>query len=330
MKHIYSKAKVLLIILSCIILLSACAGNETEESTPTPDNTVPSIQSGLIGFIVFDSQKINEYMAMYGFLETAEYIGITGKLYRFKTQEELLSQTQKAIDDGCDGVVLDCSIYDYPQAITLLKQAQIPLVTVFNTSADENINIYINNTKHYADIALLFAEKIKESGQSSGKILIYSDKDSAEAAESFTSELKAYDYSYEVISYQNTAADTQGAIAELTEKLSQDSSIYGIFATNSSLTNIAVQTVEKSNGKDKIFVIGTSLTDTTIKLFEKGLFGLCVNPVNEALVTATHTLSAMLKGQAVEDKELSWHIANADTIHKYAYIRNNAKDLFGG
>ena len=79
-----------------------------------------------------------------------------------------------------------------------------------------------------------------------------------------------------------------------------------------------MQTVEKSNGKDKIFVIGTSLTDTTIKLFEKA-YSLCVNPVNEALVTATHTLNAMLKGQAVADKELSWHIANADTIHKYAY-----------
>ncbi|NLB61344.1 MAG: sugar ABC transporter substrate-binding protein [Clostridiales bacterium] len=330
MKKINSKAKVLLTILIAMLLFSACTANIGGENTPAPSATVTPTQSGLIGFIVFESQKINEYMAMHGFLETAETISKTAKLYRFNTQEEMLNQTQKAIDDSCDGVILDCSIYDYSQAVQILKDAEVPFVTLFNKSADDNINVYINNTNHYADIALVFAENIKEAGHEKGKILIYSDKDCTEVLNSFNSELTAYDFPFNTVCFEKKAEDSTAAKTELQEFLNQNPDVYAIYATNSSLTRLAMQTVEKAKATENIFVIGTSLTDTTIKLFESGLFGLCINPVNESAVVATHMLNDLINGQAVEDKVLSWHIAFSDTINKYAYIRDSAKELFGG
>ena len=76
---------------------------------PPAQTAAPAEQVPLLGFIVEDDGQMPAYMMMHGFLRTAENLGYPAKLYRAAPGAEAQEAVARALEEGCDALLIQNS-----------------------------------------------------------------------------------------------------------------------------------------------------------------------------------------------------------------------------
>lgn len=336
----------------------------SEQATPAPTlNAAPK----LIGFVIDDDGAIGSYLAMYGFLHTAEIMGYPAQLYRAAGGEGAKAAVKEAVEDGCKGLLIFNPGGVNDEAVRLAVQSGVHVVVPYDACAVEGIdaNIVADTTEYVEEVARGLSVRMTERSLKSGRILVYGN-DTAAIYEGFARVI-ANDYpQYGVDAFDRAAADEQGAIDELATYLLYNRDIKGMYVADLGLAPIAVkarskaQELFKNHGTPSptiappatsaqpgatpevtpnpgllksimITVFASGLSDENYKLFNgSDIYGLCIEPYYETAAQATMTLDKLLNGTTVPAlSRVNRPIAYAETIDKYLAIQQQVKELFG-
>ncbi|MCE5236714.1 MAG: hypothetical protein ABFC62_01370 [Clostridiaceae bacterium] len=368
------KRTVARVLIALMLLVSAgCAkepastapteppASEAVEQTPAPTgNNAPR----LIGFVIADDGAIGSYMAMYGFLHTAEILGYPAKLYRASGGEAAKNAVSEAVADGCKGLLVLNPNGVNDEAVRLAAQSGIHVIVPYDACGVEGIdaNIVADTSEYVEEVARGLSVRMTERGLKSGRILVYGNDTSAVYA-SFVEDIQAYYPQFGVTSFDRAAADDEAAIDELARFLLYNRDIKGMYVADSNLASIAVKararakSIFESSGTPSptpspsldpnvtpsptpnpallksitITVFASGLSDENYALFNgSDIYALCIEPYYEAVAQSTMTLDKLLHGDTVPAvSRVNRPIAYADTIDKYLAIQQQVKDLFG-
>ncbi|HMM30311.1 MAG TPA: hypothetical protein PKB13_00900 [Clostridia bacterium] len=370
----HKKAIVWVLTVLLLLVHTGCAQKETTstpvettaamsaEPSPSPilENSVPH----LIGFIIAGDGAIGTYMAMYGFLHTAEILGYPAKLYRATGIENAKKAVSEAVADGCKGLLVFDPSGINDEAVRLAVQSGLHVVVPYHTCSVEGIdaNIVADTSEYVEEVARGLSVRMIERSLKSGRILVYGSNTAA-IYEEFVQDIAAYYPQFGVAAFDRTAQSEQGAIDELAQFLLYNRDIKGMYVADSDLASIAVsarskaRSLLKANGTPSptpvpslapgttaaptpnpsllsdiiITVFASGLSDENYALFNgSDIYGLCIEPYYETAAQATMTLDKLINGDTVPSvSRVNRPIAYADTIDKYLAIQKQVKELFG-
>ena len=369
--------KTIVWVLTVLLLLTytGCSQKETAltpavEPTaamlaePTPSPAVENSVQHLIGFIIADDGTIGTYMAMYGFLHTAEILGYPAKLYRATGIENAKKAVSEAIADGCKGLLVFDPSGINDEAVRLAVQSGMHVVVPYHACSVDGIdaNIVADTSEYVEEVARGLSVRMIERSLKSGRILVYGSN-TAPVYEEFVQDIAAYYPQFGVVAFDRTAQSEQGAIDELAQFLLYNRDIKGMYVADSDLASIAVsarskaKSLLKANGAPSptpmpslapgttaapapnpsllsdiiITVFASGLSDENYALFNgSDIYGLCIEPYYETSAQATMTLDKLINGDTVPAvSRVNRPIAYADTIDKYLAIQKQVKELFG-
>ncbi|HWS28481.1 MAG TPA: hypothetical protein VN512_00050 [Clostridia bacterium] len=331
------------------------------EGTPEPMEAAPP---NLIGLVIADDGAIGSYMAMYGFLHTAEILGYPAKLYRAADAPAAKAAVSEAVADGCKGLLMFDPNGVNDEAVRLVVESGVRVVVPYDACAVEGIDAQIvaDTSEYVEEIARGLSVRMTERSLKSGRILVYG-RNTADIYAQFVQDVSEYYPQYSVVSFDRVAADEEAAIDELAQFLLYNRDIKGMYVSDSDLASTAVKararakSIFESEGTPSptptpsldpnaaaaptpnpsllksitITVFASGLSDENYALFnDSDIYGLCIEPYYEAAAQATMTLDKLLHGDTVPAvSRVNRPIAYADTIDKYLAIQQQVKELFG-
>lgn len=363
-----------------MITLFGCAKSaENAESNETPalDSTAVLSDAGqgesdaddfaLLGLIIDDDGSNGAYMTMYGFLHTAETLGYAAKLYRAEAGADALAAVSQASEDGVDGLMVYSPGGINDDAVSEAAKKNMFVVVPYDKCAAAGLscNVMADDTDYYDELARGLAERMTERSLKSGKIVVYG-RDPSTCLAMFEASITENYPQFDVVAFQRTSPDEQGAVDELAQFLLYNRDIKGMYVIDADSSAIAVsargkaQKLFKENGTpsptptpDPAFVteepnatIDTPnpnlLKQITITVFCNGLsddnyglfsdndiYALCIEPYYEAAAQGAMTLDELIRGQNVADVSVvNRPLVYADTADKYKAIYDQMKRMF--
>jgi ABC-type sugar transport system substrate-binding protein len=318
----------------------------------------------LIGFVIADDGAVGSYMAMYGFLHTAEILGYPAKLYRAPDASSAKAAVSEAVADGCKGLLMFSPNGVNDEAVRLAVESGVRVVVPYDACTVEGIDAQIvaDTSEYVEEVARGLSVRMTERSLKSGRILVYG-RNTADIYTQFVQDVGEYYPQFSVVSFDRTAADEESAIDELAQFILFNRDIKGMYVADSDLASIAVKartrakSIFESEGTPSptlapvlspnitaaptpnpsllktitITVFASGLSDENYALFnDSDIYGLCIEPYYEAAAQATMTLDKLLHGDTVPAvSRVNRPIAYADTIDKYLAIQQQVKELFG-
>ncbi|MEG1547751.1 MAG: hypothetical protein RR232_01670 [Clostridia bacterium] len=359
-----------LFLIAIMLAAFGCAkpsseqGNDNKE-TPIPQENANASDSrqALLGFIIDDDGSMAAYMAMYGFLRTAETLGYPAKLFRAKPGAPAQSAVQNAIDEGCTGLMVFNPGGVNDKAVKLAVDSGVNVVIPYHECAIPGINsnVVADTGEYIEELSRGLATRLTERSLKSGRILVYG-RDTAATCEQFARSIGEYYPQYTVDSFNRVAVDEEGAIEELAQYILYNRDIKGMYVADSDLASIAVtarkraQNVFSSKGAPTptpvqgtpvaapaltpnpnlltsitVTIFASGLSDENYKLFnDSDIYALCIEPYYEAATQATMYLDKLTGGDEIPERaRINRPIAYADTIDKYTAIFDRMKEMFG-
>jgi len=361
-----------------MLTLFGCAKETETAGTPEPDSTGSPVPSGpeaengdfaLLGLIIDDDGSDGAYMTMYGFLHTAETLGYAAKLYRAKAGTEALAAVAQAAEDGVDGLMVYSPGGVNDAVVSEAANKGMYVVVPYDKCAAEGLscNVVADDTDYYDELARGLAERMTERSLKSGRILVYG-RDTATCLAMFEASIAASYPQFNVVAFQRTAADDQGAVDELAQFLLYNRDIKGMYVIDADSSAVAVgartqaQKLFKDSGAPSptptpspdpsatpadpnvaaytpnpaimtqisITVFCSGLSDDNYGLFtDNNIFALCIEPYYEAAAQGTMTLDELLRGErAALTVKVNRPLVYADTAEKYKAIYDQMKRMF--
>ncbi|HWR18497.1 MAG TPA: hypothetical protein VN608_02675 [Clostridia bacterium] len=331
------------------------------EATPAPTEAAPL---NLIGFVIADDGAVGSYMAMYGFLHTAEILGYPAKLYRAANATAAKAAVSEAVADGCKGLLMFNPNGVNDEAVRLAVESGVRVVVPYDACTVEGIDAQIvaDTSEYVEEVARGLSVRMTERSLKTGRILVYG-RNTADIYAQFVQDVSEYYPQYGVVSFDATAADEEAAIDELAQFLLYNRDIKGMYVADSDLASTAVkarsraQSIFESEGTPSptiapelspnataaptpnpallktimITIFASGLSDENYALFNgSDIYGLCIEPYYEAAAQSTMTLDKLLNGDTVPAvSRVNRPIAYAATIDKYLAIQQQVKELFG-
>ncbi len=374
MKRIFS----ILLALSMLALFG-CANRTETAGSPEPALSESPVPSGaetdngedfaLLGLIIDDDGSNGAYMTMYGFLHTAETLGYAAKLYRAVNGTEALAALEQAAKDGVDGLMVYSPGGANDAAVSEAANKGMYIVVPYDKCAATGLscNVVADDTDYYDELARGLAERMTERSLKSGRILVYG-RDPATCLAMFETSIAASYPQFNVVAFQRTAVDDQGAIDELAQFLLYNRDIKGMYVIDADSSAVAVsartqtQKLFKENGAPSptpspspnpsatpadpntaiytpnpsimtqisITIFCNGLSDDNYGLFtDNDIFALCIEPYYEAAAQGTMTLDELLRGEnAASVVKVNRPLVYADTAEKYKAIYDQMKRMF--
>lgn len=345
---------------------------ETAELTQTPDtHSTPSAVAvkrapQLIGFVVFDDGSDKACMSMHGFLHMSENLGYPAKLYRAKAGADAVSAVEKAVQDGCKGLLIQDENGVNDAAVKKAVDAGVRVIVAYDRCGVDGLtsNVVADDTEYVEEVTRGIASRMTERSLKSGRILLYGASPEAIAA-SFEAAAQADCPQYKTIVFKRQAATEEEAVEELAEFLLYNRDIKGMYVSDSAHASIAVQARAKAQSRFRaegtpsplptlaptpppvgqtpeptvapglltqisITVFASGVSDENLALLNEGdIYALCIEPYYEVYAHATMALDQALAGESVAaESSVNRPIANADTIDKYLAIYRQSKEMF--
>ncbi|HOF94141.1 MAG TPA: substrate-binding domain-containing protein [Clostridia bacterium] len=379
MKSILTCLKTAGIYLLCALCLVSCAKPSAADDiapaaspTPKPEvkaNAPINVSGTLIGFVVPEAVDEALYLAMHGFLRTAENLGYPAKLFRAAQGIASVAMVEQAAREGCAGLLVWDENGTNAAAIKRANELSIPVVVPYYKSSEEGVlaNPQADLLGYTEEVALSLAQRMQERECKAGKILVYGTSPEA-AYGGFVEAVAAYYPQFNVAYFKCSNVDEQAAVDELAEHILWNRDIKGLFCTDRNGARIAVrarqaaQNLFKRNGAPEakatpkiveaaaetplpsatpvpegliksivITVAGYGFNEDTISLLRKNdINALVLEPYYDASAHAVMLLDRILNGQSVSaSSTLNMPIVRLATLEKYELIYNQAKEWFG-
>ena len=362
-----------------MLALFGCANRTETAGSPEPALSESPVPSGaetdngedfaLLGLIIDDDGSNGAYMTMYGFLHTAETLGYAAKLYRAANGTEALAALEQAAKDGVDGLMVYSPGGANDAAVSEAANKGMYIVVPYDKCAATGLscNVVADDTDYYDELARGLAERMTERSLKSGRILVYG-RDPATCLAMFETSIAASYPQFNVVAFQRTAVDDQGAIDELAQFLLYNRDIKGMYVIDADSSAVAVsartqtQKLFKENGAPSptpspspnpsatpadpntaiytpnpsimtqisITIFCNGLSDDNYGLFtDNDIFALCIEPYYEAAAQGTMTLDELLRGEnAASVVKVNRPLVYADTAEKYKAIYDQMKRMF--
>ncbi len=361
------KKALMAILVGLLLPLWACgapAQAPAETAAPTPAQTAaPAEQVPLLGFIVEDDGQMPAYMMMHGFLRTAENLGYPAKLYRAAPGEEAQEAVARALEEGCDALLIQNSGGANDGALGAAMQGGVYTAVPYDVCSLEglDVNVVADDSEYIEELARGIANRMTERGLRSGKILVYGIG-TAGVYEKIQTAIAQYYPQFQVTAYERTSQG-QAAVEELSTYLLYNRDIKGMYAVDTASAPLAVEArnqairLFRSEGTPSptpepslapgqepaptpnpglltqisITAFGCGLSDENLRLFnDNDIYGLCIEPYYEAAANATMQLDRLLLGEEAErTMRVNRPIVYGDTINKYLAIYEEVQGLFG-
>lgn len=213
----------LLVILQVVFFVGCSSGNEQEisaessavaatesqvkmsaEPTPIADFNASDY---MIGFLINDPfSTLYTEAASHGFLQQAAKLGYPAKLYAVNGEENASVIMQRAIDDGCVGVLVWAENEGMIQAVQQAENAGLRVVVPYYKMA-ENIKIDANPAIDIDDYGLetarIMCEEILLRGKKNGVIVVVGAEMEPEMVEVFDQTVRGQYSQFQVIYYED-------------------------------------------------------------------------------------------------------------------------------
>ena len=209
---------------------------DTSATTPAPYEL-----SEKLCMIIDDDGSIGAYMAMYGFLHTAEIMGYPAKLYRAKAGAESEAAVRTAADEGFGALLIFDQAGANDAAVSLAVSCGMKVVVPYYECAVPGIasNVVADTSEYVEEVCRGLAARMSERSLKSGRILLYGN-DTSVCYDSFVAAVTQYHPQYGVVSFNRTAADDEAAIDELAQFILYNRDIKGMYVVDNGLAPIAV------------------------------------------------------------------------------------------
>lgn len=364
------------LLSACFLCLLGCSAQEADGAPPTDDpreSVTPQTKSDesgkLLGFVIEDDGALSSYMAMHGFLHTAENLCIPAKLYRAKSGAEAVEAVKQAAAEGCDALLIRNRNGENDEAVALSISLGIRTAVPYDACsiAGLDVNVTADESEYTEDLARGLADRLRGRDLKSGRILVYGEAADVEACyAAFETAIKNYYPQYTLQAYIKTGTD-QAALEELTQYLLYNRDVKGMYVATASLATIVVEArntasrLFRTNGTPSatiapsetnalaaegqpaatpnpalltqisITVFATGISDENLALFNgSDIYALCIEPYYDASAQAVMLLDRLLSGgEAAKNSRVNRPIVYAETIDRYLAIYQQAKEMFG-
>lgn len=366
------------LLASAMLLLWGCARDTGNEGTPAPEETPapgngPQAEGGdgfpLLGLIIDDDGSNGAYMTMYGFLHTAETLGYAAKLYRATSGAQALAAVEQAATEGVNGLMIDSPGGANDAAVTEAAAKGMFVVVPYDKCAAEGLdcNVVADDTDYYDELARGLAERMTERSLKSGRILVYG-RDTATCLAMFQTSISINYPQFDVVAFERTAADEQGAIDELAQFLLYNRDVKGMYVIDADSSAVAVsarakaQKLFREDGAPSptpsptpdplatptppgatpytpnpgiltqisVTVFCNGLSDDNYGLFsDNDIYALLIEPYYEAAAQGVMALDELVRGEnAAAVTRVNRPLVYADTAEKYKTIYDQMKRMF--
>ncbi len=340
------------------------AQTQTDEQTAAGENADGEDGFPLLGLIINDDGTDDAYMTMYGFLHTAETLGYAAKVYRAVSPAEAENAVKTAQSDGVDGLMIYSPNGENDTAASEAAATEMFVVMPYYPCSVQGLdcNVVADDTDYYDELARGIAERMTERSLKSGRILVYG-RDTQTCLSMFAASISESYPQFTVSQCTRTAADDEGAIAELANYLLYNRDVKGLYVIDADASSIAVkarseaQKLFRNNGAPtptptpsqdtaatpeatpnpgiltqiSVTIFCNGLSDDNYKLFEDNdIFALLIEPYYEAAAQATMTLDKLIRGENTASvSRVNRPLVYADTAEKYKAIYDEMKIMFG-
>ncbi|MEG1559861.1 MAG: substrate-binding domain-containing protein [Clostridia bacterium] len=317
------------LMLFVILVFCSCAPADPSNSPSSLPEITPKRNEvdSLMALIIEDTGDTDAYLAMHGFLRTAESFGVPVRLYRVNPNDSAITQAQTAYADGCVVFCITNPGAKNNDAIAYLNERKVSVVTLFDSADSVNYSVSVDNKDYTEDCARSLGDRLRARSLTGGTILIYSF---GNGNGGFSEAVSKYYPEFSVKGLTRKAANDTAALTELTAYIKANPDIVGIYVSERENVHIMMSAISNAGIKDKVSVIGTGLSEKNIELFEKGLYALSIIPNYEAGANAATLCYKLMRGE--NDKNaivLNRHIVYEATLEKYKTLFDQCIDWFG-
>lgn len=213
-------------------------GQLAENSVSAADNEE---KFPILGLIINDDGSDKARLTMFGFLRTAETLCYASKIFRAKPGAEAEAAVDAANAEGIAALMIFDPDGQNTAAVEKAAALGMKIVMPYYACSVSGItaNVIADNEEYYDELARGLAARLEERSLKSGRILVYGSNISQAYAAINSSIMQNYPQ-YIVCSFERTAADEEGAIAELADFILNNRDIKGIYAAQADAAAIAV------------------------------------------------------------------------------------------
>ena len=372
MKTVKRILSALLALALASLVLCSCAVKTQTDQTPMPGETPSAPGSSetengdgfvLLGLVIDDDGSDGAYMTMHGFLHTAQNLGYAAKLYRAKAGASALAAVAEAAADGVDALMVSSPAGANDAAVSEAANLGMYVVVPYDKCNADGLdcNVVADDVDYYDELARGLAERMTERSLKSGRILVYG-RETETCRAMFEASIAANYPQYDVVAFQRTAADAQGAVDELAQFLLFNRDIKGVYVIDADSSAIAVdaraqaQKLFRTNGAPtpsptpeavapgatvytpnpalltqiSVTVFCNGLSEDNYGLFEDNdIFALCIEPYYEAAAQGTMTLDGLLRGENPAGVvKVNRPLVYAQTAEKYKAVYDQMREMF--
>jgi ABC-type sugar transport system substrate-binding protein len=368
-----SRASLTAALLAVILMLAAFLGcsaptsiKEAEEEAPAPSEPLPeetdevlvdSLESPqpdeengsdkprkqTIGFIVLDDGALLTRSAMHGFLRTAENLNYPSRMYTVSAGVSAVDQVDRAISDGCAGLVIWTDSQELANAAKYAKMKGLPVVAAMaegsltSFSIDADSVLYADPADYCAEAARTMCETAISRGNKEGTIFIAREEGAhQDIVDAFQAAISASypQYTLTDMPILATRAETEAAAKEYLKDESHRN-VVGILALSPTAStawyNAEVAAEKQYNFKINPAIMALDYTDENLSLVGSSkILCLIARPFYTCAAQATMVLDSILNGSDVQaSTRVNAPIIRRKDIEKYASIVEEVKTWFG-
>lgn len=361
------------LLACCALALSACgdkAASAPEEATvePSPSEAQPTATpkpaftpdphlnpaSSLVGLVIADTNGLLSKIAAHGFLRTAENLGYSAKLYSAATSEEAAALVDRAIDDGCKGLLIWADSPAMQEAATKADAAGIPVVVPYCENGDANVDANLKpDVNDFApEAARILCAQLESKGKTNGVIVVTGAAKEPAIADAFEAKIKADFSQYSVVRLDGEP--TEESITEFVRKngdlagvLSLDESSGKLWskvcANVQSELKAAIKTPDSTPKPDaptptpnnsykrSAVVLVLDYTEAHLAWVRDGLvYGVIARPYYDSTAKSMAVLDRILRGIPTQTNvRLDAPVIRKNAVAKYVALALEVKEWFG-
>ncbi len=319
------------------------SGDSLEGPQPGGKDPAEEPQKQTIGLIVADDGTLLTRSAMHGFLRTAENLNCPSRMYTVSGGVSAVELVDRAIADGCAGLVVWADSQELANAAKYAKQKGLPVVasmakgSAASFSIDADSVLSADPADYCAEAARTMCETAISRGNKEGAIIIARQEGAEQdIVDAFQAAINASypQYTLTDAPIAATRAETEAAAKEYL-KVESHRNVVGVFALSPTAAtawyNAEIAAEKQYNFKINPAIMALDYTDENLSLAGSSkILCLVARPYYTCAAQAAMVLDSILNGSDVQASiRVNAPIIRRKDIEKYASIVEEVKTWFG-